>query len=146
MYFDVKVKEKKTDWEQFERDVAEIFDQFGYKSEQDIRFKTVRRFQIDVIAYDEKRCFFIDCKDHLYVSPGKEEDFVIKQRVRAENYLKTRTDFQYKKKIVLLVTKNKTASLINHVESHGKILSVDMSVLPDLLTNIYRYDDELYSF
>ncbi len=146
MYFDVDIEKKPTDWKKFENDVSEIFETFGYKVYRDVRFKTYSRFQIDLIAYDEKRCFFVDCKDHLYIAPSQEEDFIIKQRVRAENYIKSKPELQYKRKIILLVTRNKTSSLINHIEAEGKILGVDINGLRGLLTDIYKYEDELYYF
>lgn len=146
MYFDVKIPEKRSDWKKFEDDVADVFEQFGYKVKRDVRFKTSVRFQIDVIAYDEQRCFFIDCKDHLYIPPSGEETFILKQKVRAENYVNISPDLKYKKKIILLITRNKTSSLINHVEAGGKIFGVDINALRDLLTNIQIYLDELYYF
>ncbi len=146
MYFDADVDKKKIDWKQFENDVSDIFEKFDYTVYRDVRFKTVNRFQIDLIAYDDKRCFFVDCKDHMYIAPSQEENFITKQKIRAENYLKSKPGLLYKKKIILLVTRNKTSSLINHPESKEKILGVDMKGLQDLLNNIYRYEDELYSF
>jgi hypothetical protein len=146
MYFDVELKEKKIDWKKFENDVADIFENFSYKVDRDVRFKTSRNFQIDLIAYDDKRCFFVDCKDHGYIPPSEEETFILRQKVRAENYVKTRPDLAYKKKIILLVTRNKTSSLMDHMETIGKVLGVDINGLQDLLTNIERYEDELYLF
>ena len=146
MYFDVDFKKEKVDWHGFENRIADIFEEFGYSVERDVRFKTMRRFQIDVIASDDNRCFFIDCKDHSYIPPSEEESFIIKQRVRAENLLKTRPELMKPKKFLMLVTRNRTASLINHEYGGGKVLSVHHSVLNDLLTNISVYEGELLSF
>lgn len=147
MYFDVPIEDKKkTDWKTFENDVADVFEHFGYNVERDVRFKTVARFQIDVVAYNEKRCFFVDCKDHGYIAPSEEEVFIAKQKIRAENYVKTKPELQYKRKIILLVTRHGTSSVLNHIEAIGKVLGVDLNRLQDLLMNITMYEDELYSF
>ncbi len=145
MYFDVDLPEKKKpDWKKFENDVADIFEQFGYHVERDIQFKTSARFQIDLIAYDERICFFVDCKDHSYIPPAGEETFILKQKIRADNYITLRPELAYKKKIVLLVTRNKTSSLLNHTESVRKVLGVDINALADLLKNVDLYLNELY--
>jgi hypothetical protein len=146
MYFDVELKNEKTDWKAFEKQVNDVFESFGYTAEADVRFKTTRRFQIDVVAYDEKRCFFVDCKDHAYIPPSEEDEFLQKQRIRAENLIKIRPDLTYKKKIVLLVTRNRTNSLLQHSESTGNIFGVDMSGLRELLINLPLYEDDLFSF
>ncbi len=146
MYFDVLPEQKKTDWKGFERAVGAVFEESGYKVLADVRFKTERRFQIDIIAYDNYRCFFVDCKDHRYINPSKEEDFVDRQHVRAENFLRSNPELAYKKKFILLVSRNKAPSLIWHEAGREKILAVDFSALNDLLVNIHAYEDELYSF
>ncbi len=147
MYFDVdRLKNEKNDWKAFEKQVHDIFESFGYTAEADVRFKTSRRFQIDVIAYDAQRCFFVDCKDHAYIPPSEEGEFLQKQRVRAENLVKLRPDLEYKKKIVLLVTRNKTDSLLRHSENAEDILGVDINGLRELLVNLPLYEDELFSF
>ncbi|MCL5009830.1 MAG: restriction endonuclease [Candidatus Parvarchaeota archaeon] len=145
MYFDVEVKHESTDWKAFEKLVHDIFESFGYKTEADVRFKTVRRFQVDVIAYDGTRCFFVDCKDHAYIPPSEEDEFIRKQKIRAENLVKLRPELEYKRKIILLVTRNKSNSLLQHSEASGKILGVDINGLKELLINLPVYEDELLS-
>lgn len=146
MYFEVPFEPKQTNWKDFENATGDVFERFGYKVLRNINFKTTRRFQIDLIAYDDKRCFFIDCKDHMYVAPSKEEEFLLKQEVRAKNFVKTKPELGHLKKITLLVTRNKTDSLMNHSETSGKIYGVDFKVLKDLLNNIHVYEAELKSF
>ncbi|MCL5101564.1 MAG: hypothetical protein M1348_03060, partial [Candidatus Parvarchaeota archaeon] len=68
----------------------------------------------------------------------------LKQKIRADNYITLRPELAYKKKIVLLVTRNKTSSLLNHTESVGKVLGVDINALADLLKNVDLYLNELY--
>ncbi len=133
------------DWRDFENAVGDIFDEFGYRTERNVNFKTARRFQIDLIAYDRMRAFFVDCKDHFYISPSKEEEFIIQQNARMLNYVKQNGEFAGKRNISLLVTRYRTNSLMEHTEGIGKILAVDINSLPELLSNLHLYESELLS-
>lgn len=146
MFFNADYKADKADWKKFENDAADIFEEFDYKVERDIRLNGIKRFQIDFIAYDRYRCFIIDCKDHFYIAPAQEEIFTKKQEIRANALLKGRPDLRQKKSFVLLITRNKGSSLINHSESSEKIYSVDIESVPELLTNIHLYEEDLFSF
>ncbi len=145
MYFDVNLNKEVNDWKKFENDSADIFEKFNYTVDRDVRFKTNRRFQIDFIAYDDKRIFFVDCKNHSYIPPEKEKEFIKNQIKRARNFLKLKNE-NNRKNIVILVTKNKTNSLLEHKEGIGKIFSVDFYSLPTLLRDIDIYEEELLSF
>ncbi len=145
MYFDVKYEKIKRNWKRFEDETAKIFENFDYEISRDVRFKTNRRFQIDFIAYDKNRRFFVDCKDHLYIPPKKEDQFANMQSIRAENFIDKERLLDGKKNFILLVTRNKTNSLILHNPGNGKILSVDYLSLPLLLRDINKYEDELLS-
>ncbi|MCL4399213.1 restriction endonuclease [Candidatus Parvarchaeota archaeon] len=145
MYIHAPIPQKKSSWRDFENLVADIFERFDYTVMRDVRFKTARRFQIDLVAYNERLCIFIDCKDHAYINPSKEEAFIEKQRVRADNLGLEDKRFQYKKKKVLLVTKHKTDSMILGSADEGRILSVDADSLPYLLRDINIYEDNLVS-
>jgi Holliday junction resolvase len=144
MYFDVEMPDTKPDWKTFEKEVMNIFDGFGYKTEWNIRFKTGRRFQIDVLAWDEYRCFIVDCKDHKYINPEKEELLSLAQKERTVNLLRVRPWLAGKKVFSLLVTRNKAASLLDHKEAGLKIMSLDAASLPETLRNIELYEDDLY--
>ena len=146
MYFNVDYKPKQEDWREFERTTAKIFESLDYTVKPDVRFKTSRRFQIDLIAYKENRCFFVDCKDHVYIAPSEEERFVLEQKFRIDNFIMSDERLPRMKKFVLLVTKNKANSLMFHEDSKEKVLSVDLQDLPELLRNIELYEDELYYF
>ena len=87
----------------------------------------------------------MDCKNHSYIPPEKEKEFVKNQFVRANNFIE-KEGGEEKKNIILLVTKNKTNSLLMHREGGEKILAVDLYSLPALLKNIDLYEDELYVF
>lgn len=145
MYFEVEFKKEDNRWKAFENDAADIFEKFDYAVDRDVRFKTYRRFQIDFIAQNGERRFFVDCKNHSYIPPEKEKEFVKAQLNRAYNFIE-KANKKKKKNIILLVTKNKTNSLILHKEGSEKILAVDLQSLPSLLKEIEIYEDELYMF
>jgi Holliday junction resolvase len=52
----------KYDWKDFERAVAEIFEENGFEAENNIRFSADRRYEIDVVARKFKDVFCVDCK------------------------------------------------------------------------------------
>ena len=68
------------------------------------------------------------------------------QLLRAENFILDKTDLNSRRKIILLVSRYRTNSLIMHKTGEGKILSVDYDSLPTLLKDIDVYEDELFSF
>ncbi len=144
MYFNVKHKKTEIDWKKFENETADVFEEFDYSVERDVRFKTNRRFQIDFIASDGKRRFFVDCKYHAYIPPEKEYEFAKMQLLRAENFLGINSKKE-QKNIILLVTRYKANSLLMHSEGN-KIFSVDYESLPILLRDIELYEDELFCF
>jgi Holliday junction resolvase-like predicted endonuclease len=49
-------------WKEFEETVAEIFRSNGFIVKQNFRFKTKRRYEIDVLAIKENLIFCVDCK------------------------------------------------------------------------------------
>ncbi len=53
---------EKYDWKKFESVIAEIFQENGFHTRQNFRFKTKRRYEIDVIAVKNNKIFCIDCK------------------------------------------------------------------------------------
>lgn len=53
----------KIDWKDFEKFVKEIFSVNGFSSFSNFRFKTSRRFEIDVIATKNNLIFLADCKE-----------------------------------------------------------------------------------
>lgn len=141
MYFDVKHDKSKVPWEAFENEVADIFDSFGYHTLRDVNFKTGRRYQIDIIAFDNSRVFCVDCKYHKYIPPSIEEFFTLKQVERMREYLKLdRHDFLGKRVVFFLVTRYPI-----YKQSTDKILSVDAHQLNYLLNNIETYEDLLPS-
>jgi Holliday junction resolvase-like predicted endonuclease len=51
------------DWKDFEKTVSEIFLANNFKVKQNFIFKTKRRYEIDVLAIDERFIFCVDCKE-----------------------------------------------------------------------------------
>jgi len=50
-------------WKEFEEVIAEIFRRNEFKVKQNFRFKTKRRFEIDIIAMKGDLVFCVDCKE-----------------------------------------------------------------------------------
>ena len=53
---------KKFSWKSFEQIVEAIFQIHGFKTKRNFRFKTKRRFEIDVLAYKNNYGFCVECK------------------------------------------------------------------------------------
>ncbi len=53
---------EKYDWRIFESVIAEIFQENGFHTKQNFRFKTKRNYEIDVIAVRGNKIFCVDCK------------------------------------------------------------------------------------
>jgi len=53
----------KIDWKDFEKFVKEIFSANGFGSTSNFRFKTKKRFEIDIIATRNNLVFLADCKE-----------------------------------------------------------------------------------
>lgn len=51
------------DWKEFENLVAEIFKANGFFVKTNLRFKTVKRYEIDILAVDGEVVFAVDCKE-----------------------------------------------------------------------------------
>lgn len=54
---------EKIDWKDFEKFVREIFSANGFVTFRDFRFKTDRRFEIDVVATKNNLILLADCKE-----------------------------------------------------------------------------------
>lgn len=51
------------DWQEFEQLVAEIFENNNFRVKQNFRFKTKRRYEIDILAVGNKIVLCVDCKE-----------------------------------------------------------------------------------
>ncbi|MGC8516393.1 MAG: nuclease-related domain-containing protein [Candidatus Acidifodinimicrobium sp.] len=146
MYLDIKYEKSKVPWKDFENKVADIFESFNYKVLRNINFKTGRRYQIDLIAFDKSRVFCVDCKFHKYISPSIENYFTLKQIERMREYLRIDIkNFVGKRIFFLLVTRYANGQSISNFPG-GRILSVSEGSLNDLLNRIELYEENLLSF
>lgn len=53
---------EKYDWKKFEKVIAEIFRENDFLTRQNFRFKTKKRYEIDVIAVKNNQVICVDCK------------------------------------------------------------------------------------
>ena len=53
---------QKIDWKEFEKLIAEILKKHDFNVHNNFRFKTNRRFEIDILAIRDKTSLLIDCK------------------------------------------------------------------------------------
>ena len=54
---------EKIDWKKFEQLIKDVFSVHGFHSVSNFRFKTSKRFEIDIIAVKDKVAFAVDCKE-----------------------------------------------------------------------------------
>ncbi|MGC9058804.1 MAG: restriction endonuclease [Candidatus Aenigmatarchaeota archaeon] len=88
---------KLIDWKEFEEKVEEIFKIHGFKTIRNFRFKTKKRYEIDLVAEKDYVIFAVDCKKwsrgRYKISELKK--FAVKQKERAlelKNFFKTEKD------------------------------------------------------
>jgi Holliday junction resolvase-like predicted endonuclease len=53
---------KNFDWKDFEEIVAEIFRRYDFIVKKNFRFKTKKRYEVDIIAVRQNLVFCVDCK------------------------------------------------------------------------------------
>ena len=59
---DIEEVLEKYDWKKFEHIIGEIFQENGFRTKQNFRFKTKKRYEIDIIAIKNNLIFCVDCK------------------------------------------------------------------------------------
>lgn len=69
------------DWKEFENLVAEIFKANGFFVKKNLRFKTVNRYEIDILAVDSNVAFAADCKEW---SRGRDKKSGLKNAVEKQ--------------------------------------------------------------
>ncbi|MBL7169544.1 MAG: NERD domain-containing protein [Candidatus Aenigmarchaeota archaeon] len=67
------------EWQEFEKLVSEILEKHEFKSWNNFRFKTTRRYEIDIIATKNTETFLIDCKQW---STGRYKSSALKQATK----------------------------------------------------------------
>ncbi|MBI2545097.1 MAG: NERD domain-containing protein [Candidatus Aenigmarchaeota archaeon] len=53
---------QKYDWKSFEEFVSDVFKENEFSTKLNFRFKTTRRYEIDVVAINGNKIFCVDCK------------------------------------------------------------------------------------
>jgi Holliday junction resolvase-like predicted endonuclease len=71
------------DWKQFEELVMEILKKHDFTTFQNFRFKTERRFEVDIIASNENNVLAIDCKQW---NRGRYKKTSLKYAVKEQKY------------------------------------------------------------
>jgi Holliday junction resolvase-like predicted endonuclease len=64
------------DWRGFESNIAQIFSENDFVVRKNFRFKTTRRYEIDVVAVRGENVFCVDCKEW---SRGRNKTSAIRQ-------------------------------------------------------------------
>jgi Holliday junction resolvase-like predicted endonuclease len=85
------------DWKGFEDFVAEVFAENGFRVERRVRFKTDKRYEIDIIATRLKIAICADCKHWSrgrYKTSGL-KTAALNQEKRVEELKKLRKEFKH---------------------------------------------------
>ncbi len=121
---------KSLGWKSFEELTAFIFSSMGYSVLKNFRLK---RREIDVLAYNEKLAFAVDCKHWKRMPPSALELAVRKQKERAKALLES---LDFSKKVVIPV-------IVTLYESSLKLIDgtplVPIFKMTDFINNIYGY-------
>ena len=70
---------KDINWQDFERLVSKILEKYDFKTWNNFRFKTSRRYEVDIIATDNNATFLIDCKQW---SAGRYKSSALKKAIK----------------------------------------------------------------
>ncbi len=79
------------DWKDFENICSQIFQEHGWKTENNFRFKSENRYEIDIVARKGSKVLCADCK-HWGIRPGKKTQLryaAEKQKERTEQLSRT---------------------------------------------------------
>jgi glycyl-tRNA synthetase beta subunit len=137
---------KEIDWKEFEKLISEILKKHDFSTQNNFRFKTNRRFEIDVLAVKEETSLLIDCKQWKrgrYKKTGlkyavKEQKERVKQ---LKKFLKKNPMAQTKLKIIK--TKNFIPLLVTWFEEelleHEKVFIVPIHKFNEFLLNLSKY-------
>ncbi len=137
---------KDIDWQDFEELVSKILEKHEFKSWNNFRFKTTRRYEVDITTTKNDITFLIDCKQW---STGRYKTSALKQSVkiqekRLEEFQKfiknnpiAKTKFGIKddQKITSVIVTWYEENLIRH----GKTLIIPIWKLNEFLLNLSNY-------
>ena len=136
----------KFDWKIFEGVVAEILQENGFNTKQNFRFKTRRRYEIDIIAVKNNKIFCIDCK---WWNKGRYKKSGLKNAViNQENRVKELQKFLKKNPIarsVLKITRGyKIYTLLVTLHEEDTIKENNTFVVPVWKLNKFVTEIEQY--
>jgi len=134
------------DWQEFEKLIAEILKKHDFNVHNNFRFKTSRRFEIDVLAVKNKISLLIDCKQwgrgrykktglKYSVEKQKERAKQLKKFLKNNPILKTKLKIKKSTKFIPLLVTWFEEELLEHENT---------SIVPvwkfnDFLLNINEY-------
>jgi len=132
----------KIGWQDFERLVSKILEKHDFKTWNNFRFKTSRRYEVDIIAADNSTTFLIDCKQW---SAGRYKSSALKKAIkdqeeRLDEFQKFTKNNPIAKTEFRIKSNQKLASIIItwHEEEpikHGQTLVVPVWKLNEFLLN-----------
>jgi len=137
---------EKYGWKKFENIISEIFKENEFRIRQNVRFKTKRAYEIDIIAVGNNIIFCIDCK---WWSKGRYKKSGLKNAIAAqENRVKEFKKFLKKNPIassLLRVNKNYMVyPLLVTLHDEDMIKENDTFVVPAWKVNKFITELEQY--
>lgn len=107
-------------WENFENTIADVFEENGFNTKHNFRFKTKSRFEIDVIATRNKMVFCIDCKwwNKGRYKKSSLKTAIVKQERRLDEFQK-------------FIKKNTIATQMLHISSDSKFYSLVVTLFDE---------------
>ncbi len=123
---------EKCDWKRFERIIAEIFNENGFSTKQNFRFRTKRTYEIDVIAVRNDLIFCVDCKwwgRGRYKKAGLKAA-VVSQENRVKEFKKSLRRNLIAKKLLRLTQNHEINPLIVTLHEEDMIKEKDTFVVP----------------
>ncbi len=134
------------DWKGFEKAVEEVFKSNNFKTCRNFRFKTKRRYEIDLIAIRGDNVFCVDCKEWgrgRYKKTGLKLA-ISNQKERLKEFLKFMKVNQILQAKLSLNPKFKFCPLIVTLLQEEVIKENDTLVVPIWKLNLFLVDLESY--
>lgn len=137
---------EKYDWKIFESIIGEIFQENGFNTKQNFRFKTRKRYEIDIVAVRNNRIFCVDCK---WWGKGRYKKTGLKNAIASqEKRVKELQKFLKKNPIardILKITRNYTINpLIVTLHEEDIIQENTTFVVPVWKLNRFVTEEENY--
>jgi Holliday junction resolvase-like predicted endonuclease len=104
---------ERIDWKEFEKFVREIFSVNKFETFSNFRFRTKRRFEVDIVAAKNDFIFVVDCKEW---DRGRNKNSGLKKA--AEEQIERACEFQ------TFLSRNPIAQSRFRVDSNAKIIPI----------------------